>query len=401
MQNLYRSRFTILVFLIFLYLIPVLLLSSYGQLHMPPQKAWNFLAFGLFFSSMGTLGLFWVMCRMGGKKATVPSIEKQALPQEEALVKGLKTDLSKKQEELQEYSLASQEQIKQLQGELELKNEEFNRLQHEYQVLQEQSERIQRDHDRYRDASTNELEEQKRLLLESQKTIADQREAMDKKLQQIAQLESKVSDLTYEIKTLIQLAEIENQTMPMYPNLPLDTSQSHFSSTEATEDEISCSPEKQVTNEAQAAVQLKRCIDIAQKITGANHYNNSNSRFRDLAIDNYTLDLRRLFDSLRMENSSAIIFYSQKENKILFVNNQSKNLLGWSPDKFMLSFNDIVEPDADAWKQGIASLAIKNTAQIGLKMKSKQGPVIDIRASLGIIPTGIFRQHILGVLYKA
>jgi PAS domain-containing protein len=209
---------------------------------------------------------------------------------------------------------------------------------------------------------------------------------MDKKLQQIAHLETKVSDLTYEIKTLIQLAEIENQSMPVYSNLPTENSaQGYLPAQDINDDDIPYLTEKMVRNEAQAAIQLKRCIDIAQKITGASHYNNSNSRFKDLTIDNYTLDLRRLFESLRMENASAVVFYSRKENKILFVNNQSRQLLGWSPDKFVQSFN--------------ASLAIKNDAYVNLKMKSKAGSQVDVQALLGIIPTGIFRHHILGVLY--
>ena len=160
-------------------------------------------------------------------------------------------------------------------------------------------------------------------------------------------------------------------------------------------------PEKQVRNQAQAAIQLKRCIDIAQKITGASHYNNSNSRFKDLSIDNYTLDLRRLFETLRMENASTVFFYSQKESKVLFVNNQSRNLLGWSPDKFVQSFYDIIEPSKEIWKQGITSLAIKNDVQVSLKMKSKAGSSTDVQVHLGIIPTGLFKHHILGIMYAS
>ena len=102
-----------------------------------------------------------------------------------------------------------------------------------------------------------------------------------------------------------------------------------------------------------------------------------------------------------MENGSAIVFYSRKDNKVLFINNQSRNLLGWSPDKFVQSFNDIVDPSREAWKQGITSLAIKNDVQVSLKMKSKTGPQVEVQALLGIIPTGIFRHHILGVLYQS
>src|SRR5690606_434777 len=121
----------------------------------------------------------------------------------------------------------------------------------------------------------------KLLLVDSQKTITEQRECIDKKLQQIAQLEIKVSDLTYEIKTLIQLAEIENQSMPIYSSLPLEQAGSIYPPlSDIFEEEISCLPEKKVRNSMQANIQLKRCIDIAQKITGASHYYNTSSRFK-------------------------------------------------------------------------------------------------------------------------
>ena len=106
------------------------------------------------------------------------------------------------------------------QGQLEGKNEELNCLQHEYQILQSKQEALISEQAEYKKSALDELETQKKLLEDSQKTIAEQREGIDKKLQQIAQLESKVSDLTYEIKTLIQLAEIENQSMPIYTTLP-------------------------------------------------------------------------------------------------------------------------------------------------------------------------------------
>lgn len=406
MQNLYKSRYVFLITLIFLYLVPIMLLSSYGRLYMPAQQGWNLLVFGLCCSFLGTLGLFLILCRMG-RKVEIHE-EEEAEEVQDVSLQGMKLVVqspeidaaqSKALEELQEHYASNQEKLKHVQEELEAKNEELRRLQHEYQILQHQLDSLQAAHEEYKQSVQDELEQQRKLVADSQKTISDQREGIDKKLQQISQLESKVSDLTYEIKTLIQLAEIENQSMPIYPSFPT-VENPPTPIIEAADDEIPHLPEKQVRNETEAGIQLKRCIDIAQKITGASHYNSSNSRFKDLAIDNYTLDLRRLFDSLRMENASAIVFYSQKENKVLFVNNQTRNLLGWSPDKFVLSFNDIVEPSKDAWRQGIASLAIKNAAHISLKMKSKSGSPMEVQALLGIIPTGLFRHHVLGVLYQ-
>jgi hypothetical protein len=404
MQKSNKSRYTLLVLIIFLYLVPLLLLSSYGRLYMPAQKGWNLLTFGLFMGSIGTLCLFWMMCRTD-EQGTSQEIDEKVLvlPKETLPISVSQPDSTQTEafEELQGQHSEIQEQLIRLQSDLEVKNEELQGLQHEYQVLQNKLENAGSEHEVYKQTVQTDLEQQQKLISDSQKTISDQRESLDKKLQQIAQLESKVSDLTYEIKTLIQLAEIENQSMPIYSNLPVENSiHDNSSPIEMEEDGIPNIPEKQIRNEVQAAMQLKRCIDIAQKITGASHYNSTNSRFKDLAVDNYTLDLRRLFDSLRMENASAVIFYSQKENKVLFINNQSRNLLGWSPDKFVQSFGDIIEPSKEEWKQGIASLAIKNDVQVSLKMKSKSGSPLEVQGLLGIIPTGIFRYHVLGLLYQ-
>jgi PAS domain-containing protein len=401
MQNLTKSRYTFLITVILLYLIPMTLISNYGRLYMPAQKGWNLLAFGLFCSAVGTLVQFWMLCRWGtDREEDVVEEEPEAIaPVVNAPQVIVDESQTKAINELQELLASEREAHIKSQEELADKQDEIQTLYQQHEDLRRQLEVSSNGYESYKESIVDQLEEQKKQLADSQKTIVEQRESIDKKLQQIVQLESKVSDLTYEIKTLIQLAEIENQTMPMYPNSNA-MMEAPVSAYEYDEDAF-CLPEKQVKNREQASIQLKRCIDIAQKITGASYYNNANSRFKDLAVDNYALDLRRLFESLRMENASTLIFYSQKENKILFVNNQSRNLLGWSPDKFVQSFTDIVEPSLDVWKQGISSLSIKNETVMMLKMKSKAGQQLPVQSLLGIIPTGIFRNHILGVLYAS
>ncbi|WP_155117382.1 hypothetical protein [Neochlamydia sp. EPS4] len=408
MYKSYSSRYTILLIIIAFYLLPIMLLSSYGRLYMPVQKGWNLLAFGIFCSSIGLLGIFWMMCRLshkaehGTRDTHLSALEASEFSPKQSNIVELDMTQAKALEDLQEQHNELHEHVLAVQKDLEAKTKELLEREQNNQHLQEKLSASAAEYEMSKQAYESALDQQKLLLVDSQKTITEQRECIDKKLQQIAQLEIKVSDLTYEIKTLIQLAEIENQSMPIYSSLPLEQAGSIYPPlSDIFEEEISCLPEKKVRNSIQANIQLKRCIDIAQKITGASHYYNTSSRFKDLAVDNYTLDLRRLFDSLRAENASAIIFYSQKENKILFVNNQCRSLLGWSPDKFVQSFNEIVEPSKDIWRQGIASLAIKNDNHISLKMKSKAGAQVEVHALLGIIPTGIFRYHVLGVLYSS
>jgi hypothetical protein len=129
--------------------------------------------------------------------------------------------------------------------------------------------------------------------------------------------------------------------------------------------------------------------------------NPSGSRFRDLPINNYTLDLRRLFDSLRSENAGVVFVYSQKENKLLFTNNVVKNVLGWSPEKFTQDFQEIVQDGLQEWKNAVSQLLIKGETNTRLVIKTKSGQDMMFQCQLGIIPTGIFRNHVIGVLYPA
>lgn len=203
--------------------------------------------------------------------------------------------------------------------------------------------------------------------------------------------------MTYEIKTLLQLAEIANQ--PSFD----PTEQQDLSEEPSVQLEFNLSPQADPDKDAKvmenASIQLKRCIDIAQKITGGSHYRTGSPRFRELAGDNYTLDLRRLFDGLRHENSGLILFYSQKENKILFVSNQARNFLGWGTDKFLQTFFHIIEPSMESWNNGLSQLAFKNQAKVEISMKNRSEQDVPMHGLLGIIPTGIFRNHILGVFF--
>lgn len=227
------------------------------------------------------------------------------------------------------------------------------------------------------------------LLEIAEQTNNDLRSSQERKQQRITQLETKVRDLSYEIKTLLQLTEI-----PESPPSPTLQEYAPRSDSKRPQD-------KQVQSYEEASAQLKRCIDIAQKITGASHYSSSQSRFRGMSTDNFALDLRCLFDSLRSENSCTIIVYSTKENKLLFANDQATKLAGWSPEKFAQSFDTLIQEGRDEWSNGIRQLASQSECRARLVLKSRSGEDILVHAVLSMIPTGIFRHHIIAVLYHS
>jgi hypothetical protein len=156
--------------------------------------------------------------------------------------------------------------------------------------------------------------------------------------------------------------------------------------------------EKQIRTDEEASQQLKRCLDIAQKFTVSNRFNSQINTFLDSPSDSFALDLRRLCDSLRSEKNSTVMLYSPKENKLLFVNNQVRALTGWSPEKFVQSFQTILYDDS-TWKQGISSLSMRSEAQVKLSFKAKTGQDVTANAHLGMIPTGIFKHHTIAIVY--
>lgn len=396
-----KSRDVIVSIIFLLYLAPISFLAIYTFYYTAPKTSWAVLFAGLFIAFLGAALFF---CLLGSWEKEKRSKEVPDSPKDEKIVDfpiipdpALENIITAEDEEIKE--LKSTVDI--LQNELSLakeeifqRDEEFAKLYKESQKNLKTSENALQELSQHKIDVLHQLEQNAQIIENSQQTITEQRNLIEKKHQYIAQLETKVRDLTYEIKTLLQLAEIANQSTVEFAeaqDLPIES----FPPLEFNPSD----PEKEIKTLEKASLQLKRCVDIAQKITGGSHYRTGSPRFLELAGDNYTLDLRRLFDGLRHENHGLILFYSQKENKILFANNQSKNFLGWGSDKFLQNFSDIIAPGIDAWKSGISQLAFKNQEKIEIEMKNRSGQDVAMHGMLGIVPTGIFRNHILGVLW--
>jgi hypothetical protein len=258
----------------------------------------------------------------------------------------------------------------------------------------------------YRLFSEEQLKQKQIQLITLQQVLEDQRSEMEKRQEQIHQLDTKVHDLSYEIKTLLYLNDDEK---PMqHPSMSVEEStidnpeqgsepiQSLFD----LHEEDSCS-EMPIKTPTEAAQMLRKCINIAQKLTGVNYFGNEISRYRELPTSYYTIDQRRLFDSLRIETRALILVYSQKELKVLFANNQSKSLLGWTPDKLASDFSTIFQAGMTDWKKAISLLSATSETQGHLLAKTKYGQELLLNSHLGVIPTGLFRHYVIAILYPA
>lgn len=281
-------------------------------------------------------------------------------------------------------------------SEIELKNAEIQSLLQSQEELVAETKQNLELISKENESLINQINHKDNILEQCEQTIAELRASEDRKQQRISNLESKVRDLSYEIKTLLQLTEIPD-TEPIEPK--------KTPSLEETTRPYRVQPptkNQELSSKApDATAQLKRCIDIAQKMTGASHYSAGNSRFRSIPVNNFALDLRCLFDSLRSENSTTVLFYSPKEHKLLFANEQTRKLTGWSPEKFVQNFDNIVQEGKDEWLAAIKQLSIQSESKIRLILKTRSGEDTLVHGLLGTIPTGIFRHHVIAILFNA
>lgn len=396
-----RSRHTILWAVILCYLFPFLTLSTYGALSPFTPKNWHLLSLGILLSAMGTLALFLLLTRwetawrshitLNTPTPFTPTPEK---PQENIPPPSNQTPPSS---EIQDALKTSQQTTLKLKSDIDTLLEELRQLSIEKDLCQQQAQKSIADFDAYKKSSLQDLNQQKAYINELQSSIAEQKTLLDKRQHQISNLETKVTDLTYEIKTLLQIAERHSDSLS-------GTQESEYSYSISTSPESpnihsDSTTEKQTHSEEDASRQLKRCLDIAQKITGSNRFNSQISTFLDSPADNFTLDLRRLCDSLSSENNCTVLLYSPKENQPLFANNQIKILTGWSPEKFIQHFNEILGPSTLEWKQALSSLATKSETTLKLSIKNKTGQDLIVNSHIGLIPTGIFRFHAIAILF--
>lgn len=388
------KRINLAVMIVAIYMATVFAVSVF------PFKSWMSAGFGLFAASIGSLAIFtllrqWEINLVNNRPVAVALEKPQPLSNQ--IVDS---------ENVQELERALEEariRHKELIEELNQKKEAILKFEGEQAQYEHRIGDVQHELHSYKSSTEEELRRKTVLLSEYQETINQQREVIRKKQDLISELESKVRDLNYEVKTLLQLAELGSKSPS--PGKSKEGAEDGVKAVQVDmfEDDEPALPMQSlmVKTPEEASQQLKRCIDIAQKITGANRFGNGNSRFKDMPIDNRALDLRRLFDNLQSENAGTVIVYSQKEDRILFANNQTANLLGWNPDKFIKNFSEIIAEGSQEWKKGIGELSTNPLSKIRMVMKTKSGQNLLVHCHLGQIPTGAFRNHVIGVLFSS
>lgn len=228
------------------------------------------------------------------------------------------------------------------------------------------------------------------LKQDSESTIEKYRERTDEmelslhqKQQMVEQLETQINDLRYEIKTLLQLTEVDYSKFVMEParDSTLQTSSSQIF-------------QGVVKREEEAKLLLKRCLDIAQRISSGYR-----SGSQGLSLIPSALDLRRLIDALKEENGALILLYDPKEKKTLYASKEAKNLLGWAPETLAHDFQEIAEEGFEFWERAVEQLENKPQSSLVIGLKTKGGEERTFNAFLSGISSGIFRSYAIAVLF--
>jgi len=301
--------------------------------------------------------------------------------------------------------LSSQLQEKQLKME-EVLNCERNEYQKRLLSLEKESSAQQKKNDDVQRQHEVKQEEYRRLL-------QDQRELLDRRQKRVSFLENKVRDLSYEVKALLQIGEMEQTTFTsgdsVKENNPaISVFQPKIAQKSASEElhnKLPVSSEKYVKTPYDAVMLLQKGIAMAEKFTGSQYLNNN--KYSQFVAKSNKIDRRRLWDSFQNESSAIIVYYSKDDKKIVFVNGHIKKVLGWDADKFSTDFNEIIFKGMEDWNNIIDDLlkiTDKNSRsgyQTRLLAHNRAGQEVLMRASLGRINQGIFKDNILAVLYPA
>lgn len=381
------NRYSIAGAIAVLYLLPIVILCAYTMDFIAGSMSWKFFSIGLIITSIGSTILFILMCRL--ETSAEPIAEQlnsdklsEVIPSNDQSMQESLTEWKQKHGESVKEALSYKEGLQQAVKEKENYQQEWQQASKELAT--------------YKNAAEEQLQYKERILQECQQTAREQRTLIEKHQQHIALLESKERDLHYELQTLLQLTSLDNSLLDPKSSNSLNKFEGHPSAY-AVNNQVN-SPATFYTPEA-AKLQLKRCIDIATKMTGANYFGPNSARSNEFPVDSYNLDLRRLFDSLRDEHNYMLIVYSLKENRVLFVNNQVKNILGWTSEKFVQNSSEIIQEEHETWRTGIRQLSIQPDLQMEVAMKSKMGEAVSLQCYLGAIHTGLFRNHAIGLLY--
>ncbi|MCH1430373.1 MAG: hypothetical protein L7U87_06395 [Chlamydiales bacterium] len=384
----------------------------YLQAYLPPEKSWTYscliLIFGIItsISFIMTKGKSSLPERVTSQGDQSPFLPEADLPDSESLIINQK-DLQSLVENLKQELHEKETLTGNLQAKVEKKDHELERRFQQLQSVDSQVKDLKKElEDTKSQLSLQEKESQQEhsrkdsLLEEYKTTIAQQREIIEKKQNYNSKLEAKVSDLSYEIKALLQLEDYQHNDLQEKPNLPqtsLPNSEFDHYNINNLYETIQDGTKDQSSN-FDAFSLLDKYVSLAQKFKPSETFHgNSNS----LSANRFHLDLRHLYDILEGEEQFILFVYSFFEQKIIFTNKRVKQVLSFSPDSFCHNFKELIQKGREEWEAAVSQEDTLNKEGLRLIIKSQTQEDTLFHCYLQKIPKGIFNSFALGLLIPA
>ncbi len=378
-----KLRQSLIVIILACYLAPVILFTLLTAGSMELNSRWLLFSSSLLLGICGTIFLTLALIKWEGFFLKIPQTASLAVIAEKLPASVSVENPQQNSFSLEEFQLREKDLVREIH---EIKQKWYSKKQ-DYDELEKQLDKVKNENTALLQHSQEQLKKKDRLLAEYAQTVNDLRSTMENKQEQIEKLQDSINDLSYDLDTLLKLSDFDS----------VEEAQQENVSENETCPVIQKSPSKPVDAHS-ASNQLKKCINMAQKFTSSQF--TTASRFRDVMIDNTALDQRRLFDSFRSETACIVVMYSLKERTMLFANDMTKSCLGIDPESFVHDYINLIVQGAEEWKNALASLSQHSEAQLHLVMRSESGTDVLLECRLGVIPTGVFKNHAVGILYE-
>ncbi len=237
------------------------------------------------------------------------------------------------------------------------------------------------------------LDKKETILSEYRSTLKEQRKIIEKKQEENNILQIRVNDLRYELDTLLKLKSDSGEEKDFYLKEPEKVL--------APKNEPRDKEQERSGLADSLQVKLDRYVKMAVRLNGAHHFTNQNARYSELSLGSLILDQRRLFDRLQNENADTVLVYSREERNLVFINQQVRYLLGWSPERFIKDFTFLIQKGAIQWEEALEDVKLDDQKSIRLLMKTRSGRDILTHCYLKEIPSGVFQGYVLGILSAA
>lgn len=203
-----EGRFNATGYILFFYAVPLIALTTYTWW---AREGWMIWVAGLFLTSLGTYFFANLMHQWAYQIPQTPSQPEQS-PQPIQVVEPVQ-EPNEKVAELEQRVQAYSQMVE------DWKNQAINHEEAAAQAAKEQEEIQGRldllalEYEQYKLEAQHLIEEERNQIEAQHQTLVSQKNELDDKQQQMTHLETKVRDLNYEIKTLLQLAEKEGKRL--------------------------------------------------------------------------------------------------------------------------------------------------------------------------------------------